>query len=719
MPTRKQRRLEDKKVMKAIIEHQEKIVDAPIDMKITEAIQKAAKEEGVGVNELLEDVFGGGMYIAEKNAEETVVTLKYVNPWTAADQKVETKGPGGEETPLTIRTYRRLRDTFPPVSAGVEYSKSFTSGGGFEVTIDNPEDSNQKEAKKLINDFNRNIYQDEVTRGADAIFDILLDEAFTVGCSAAEIVYSKFKDEKPDPTDYLKESTPEELVNGAPSYISRELQPDDWKELGGIVQLKIVDDAINRMKPYRNQTTYKIEYWTVDEESINSWNSKQENKDRQRVVSILLPWQVLWLGWDRRGSSLTGTSLVASVAKTALMLEDIFDAVGISFKKWSDRKYFFILGSDKTGRSWAPPKVANFLRDVRKMTTEHGTGIAVPSGFEIKDMGGEVFEGSQIIDDLTSLICAGMRYPRTFLEQGKTQEGQSAWLAWIVTYAGHQKLLRRTIEHQLWARHLFCLMGGTTTKVSRQGQKVENQQVIPIYIPKMAWKSEGKWHIEQKINELTKILNVANPVSPELKLELESDIALTLGYSELSLDNSRKVLKMRQEISVIEADVDKMKAEILKEITEDAKTDKEFKDSLIPIILGTTVEAPEPEPSPEPKVGEDGIPEEPRGDNPSRPLPVPLKRLAGGVSRYNKDTAKPNAKEMAKEPGDTRQAKPSTGTVKPPKKAEESEEGEEMVQFDTYEEMLTSTIQMREHRDKHELYMKMIDMLDKMSGGDS
>jgi hypothetical protein len=671
-----------------------------IEKKISDAIKKAADGEGIEVEALLSDVFGDGFYVATQDIGETVVTLKYVDPWSETDKTVQPKSSDGEETPATLKTYRRLRDEFPPVTAGIEYSKSFTAGGGFEVDIEDPDNEHQQETKKIINELNRNLYQDEVTRGLDAILDILIDEAFTVGCSAAEIVYDKFKTEPPDVTEYLTPSSEEDVANGTPVYVSNDLTKEEWKELGGIVQLKMVDDAVQRMKPYRHPTTYKIEYWTVDEETIMKENEKRSKESLElKEVPILLPWQVLWLSWDRRGSNVKGNSLIRPVAKTAVLLEEIYRAIGISQKKWADKKYFFILGSDKTGRSWAPPKVTNFLRDVKKMTTEGGTGIAVPSGFDIKDIGGELYEGDAIINHLISMICAGMRYPQDFLSPGKTQASDTPWLAWIVTYASHQKLLRRAIEHQLWERHLYTVFGGTTIRVSRQGQKLENQPLIPIYVPKMSWKSEGKWHIKQKIEELTKILNVANPVSPELKLEVESDIAVTLGYSELSLENARDILKMRQKINVIEAEADQTKAEILKEVMEKALKDKEFKDSIVPIIQGTSQK---PDVAPPPAVG----------GNPKRPLPVPLKRLAGGVSRFNKDTAQPNAKEMAKSPGDTRQPKPNTGTIK----TQESEEGEETIQFESYDELIRTSLKMSEHNSKIELYGKMMKMLDNMIG---
>lgn len=667
----------------------EKKESISVDKKLAEAITKIAEEEDMNVNEVLEDVFGDGFYVGWHDIEESVVKLKYIDPWSSSDKQIDVRGEEGE-TSNTIKVYRRLRDEFPPVTAGVEYTKSFTAGGGFDVDIQDPNDEKQQEAKRVINELNRNIYQDEVTKGLDSILDILLDEVFTVGCAGAEIVYEKFEKEPPDLSKYLRQATDEELKNGSPLYISSDLDGDEWKELGGIVQLKIVDDGVKRLLPKINKTTYKIEYWTVDEEETKKYNEK--NKDEPKEISILLPWQVLWLSWDRRGSNLKGNSLIKPVARTSLMLEDILSSIGLSLKKWSDKKYFFILGSDKTGRSWAPPKVTGFLRDVKRMTTEGGTGVAVPAGFDIKEIGGEIYEGTTIIDNLISLICAGMRVPRTFFEQGKTQEGDKAWLAWIVTYATNQKLLRRAIEHQFWARHLYCINGGTTVRVSKQGKRLESQDIVPVYVPKMSWKSEGKWHIQQKIEELSKILNVANPVSPELKLEVESDIANTLGYSELSLENARRVLKIQQEVKLLDSEIDKIKSEVLMKVYEKAKDDEEFLKSIMPIIQGTTKKEQEPV------------------ENPNRPPPVPLKRLVGGVSRTTNKTEEKDTTQYGEENMDVNKNVNKDKN----KDKDKKEKVEETIQFDSYEDFLMTSIKMREHESRTTLYSKMLDILDKM-----
>jgi len=271
------------------------------------------------------------------------------------------------------------------------------------------------------------------------------------------------------------------------------------------------------------------------------------------------------------------------------------------------------------------------------MVTTGGTGVAVPAGFDIKSIGGEIYEGGAILEKLSSLIANGMKYPLAF-QQSAAQENEQAWIAWIVTYGTDQKLLSNAVESQLWRRHLYCKYG-TERKVPKQGVPVDKQEVEPMYVPRVGWKSEGKWHIQQKIEQLTRLLNVANPVSAELKLEIEEDVARTLGYSEVNLDEARKVLNIHQDLEMLDAEIDKIKAEMILASLEKAMGE-EMHLEMIPIITGLSTPEPEPE------------------EQPKRPPPTPLARLAGGVSRTPKPTGKQSQKGVAKPMGGTRKPKP-------------------------------------------------------------
>jgi len=599
-----------------------------LDRSFAELLEYEADSRETTPAKILQESLTDGFYVAFKDVDEATTKLKYIDPWGSEGSSITEVSEPGDETPENIRLYKKLRETFPPVSAGIEYAKSFSSGSGFETTIEDASDSHQKEVQEEIRKLNKNIFMDDVTLGLNTILDIMIDAALTEGVGAAEIVYVN-KDAEDESKWLTSVVNPAE---GKPSFKKKKMTDEDWKSLGGVEQLKIIANAYHRLKPYRDPDTWEIQYYTVDEGATDSSSPIK-----------LLPWQVLWLSWNRRGHKIKGLSHVKSVASTADLLQRILRDLGISFDRWADKKYFFVLGSEKSGRSWAPQHIRNFLVDVRTMTASNGTGVAVPAGFDVKDIGGEVYDGGQIIDYLLTMITAGMRYPRTFLEQGKTQEGDKAWLAWLVTYGRFQDQLRQAVESQLWKRHIYCKFG-MMQRISKQGVPVEDQEMRVAYVPTMQWKSEGKWHRETKLKMLSGLLNVANPISPELKIQVELDMAQTLGYSELTLEKSKKLIDLDTDTELLNRQSDlilaQMKLEVMAKALEDKAHLAEGMEPVLPFIS-----APEEEEEEKPEFGEE-----------NRPPPKPGARQKGGVSRTTKESGKKSQKGKAKDPGGIRKA---------------------------------------------------------------
>jgi len=166
------------------------------------------------------------------------------------------------------------------------------------------------------------------------------------------------------------------------------------------------------------------------------------------------------------------------------------------------------------------------------MIKNNWTGIPVPQGFDVKEIGGEVFQGRDILDHFISMIAAGMNYPRDFLEFGRTRAGDKAWLAWQVKYGSAQRQVRRAIEQQLIEKHLWCKVG-KIYRVPKQGVEPKNREKRPIYVPKIRWKAEGRWQQKEELESLQGWLNVANPVGPEFKLGIEKRAADILGLGEI------------------------------------------------------------------------------------------------------------------------------------------------------------------------------------------
>jgi len=213
---------------------------------------------------------------------------------------------------------------------------------------------------------------------------------------------------------------------------------------------------------------------------------------------------------------------------------------------------FVIANCGTEKRPWGKAHMANFVRDVKRMREKNLSAIPVPAGFDVKDIGGEVFEGRAITDYLVGMIAAGMQYPKEFLETGRTRASDKAWLAWLVRYGRNQLQLRRAIEHQLWKRHLWCLYG-RKQRVPKQGVAVDQQDLIDTYVPRLEWKAEGKWAKETKIKMLKMIGDMANPATPPLHLAMQKDMAETLGYGELNWDDIIEYTTIRGEINLIEA----------------------------------------------------------------------------------------------------------------------------------------------------------------------
>jgi len=606
-------------------------------------LEKEAESSGRSEAEVLKNWAGEGVWVLTGlEVEESVVSLQYVN---LKDMSLDEVGEDGLESEKNLNIFRDLRENFGPVSAGVDYLKAFVGGSGFTVGIDDAKNEHQKETKSAIIKFNGDIFMDEITKGLDTILDIILEEAYTDGCAATEIVYKKFREVGSfNFRDYVEEAPitvyEEGKKIGRTTYIPKELDKEAWKELGGIVQLKVIMNSYGRVKPYRHPKTFQILYYTVDEKQVEAWNARKENREDKREPIKLLPWQIFWFSPARKGWRLKGPSHVKPAAEMALLLRKILKDIGTNIAKWADKKYFFILGSDKS-RAWAKPHVANFLRNVKKLGEKGKTAIPVPPGFDLKEIGGEVYDGGQILDKLISMICSAMKYPRTFSEQGKTQEGDKAWLAWLVTYGRHQTQLRRAVEHQLWTRHLYCKYGLIHDLTKPGPAPKGGRSTEDTYVPKMVWRSEGKWHRETKLKMLQGILNVANPVGPELKLATEEDMAVTLGYTEMDFDMARKLLEINLGTEEIEREIEQLKAKMLKETLEKAYEAGAHLE-MIPTIVGLKTEEPEQP--------------EPEGEPPGKKLPPePGARQKGGVSKTIKKTGGKSKKGMAKPMGGSRQ----------------------------------------------------------------
>jgi len=200
--------------------------------------------------DVIEDILSEGYAIVSFEETTGKASLEFKS-W-----KGDTVSEKPTDKPKKMTEYRRLREEFPPVTAGVNFHKKFAAGGGLRVQIDDPRDDHQQEARDKINDLNRQVYQDYYTKGLDRILNVLVDEALTVGASAAEIVYEKeFKfidfvakiEEIPNPDTPDK---PTKII------VTRTPKTKEWESFKGIKKLKIISNAIERLTPHRHPLTY-------------------------------------------------------------------------------------------------------------------------------------------------------------------------------------------------------------------------------------------------------------------------------------------------------------------------------------------------------------------------------------------------------------------------------------------------------------------------------
>jgi len=477
-----------------------------------------------------------------------------------------------EKTPYnsaTLKAFRDLRDNFPPIAAGVEWHRDFTLGGGHTVQTDDPKDTYKEEIREEVQRFEREVYQDTYTMGMDKILDVMGDIALTEGCSVAEVCY-EMTDETPEVVfdDYVESYEEIELpakAGGKPTVIRVPvvIEPDWKQDLKGIQRLKIIEDASSRMRVYRYPRSGEILFVTLDEKTggVSQPQSYWEmSRQKQNKIIKYHPWELFWLSWNQRGTNMKGVSVIQAVYNIAKLVKEIYTAAGKGLKRWADRKYFFVCGTER--RPWTKESQRNFLKAMEQMIKNNYVGIPVPNGFEIKNIGGEaaVFEGKNLLDHLLGMIATGMQYPRDFLETGKTQAGDKAWLAWRVRYGRNQLQIRRAVEQQLWQRHIWCKFG-KTHRIKKKGVKPSEQERKPIYVPKLEWRSEGKWHKEKEIEMLTNIQNWANPADPPLKLGVEKRIADILGMGDLDWANYDKILEIRSAVRLAEAEIEKLLAD--------------------------------------------------------------------------------------------------------------------------------------------------------------
>jgi hypothetical protein len=591
-------------------------------------------------NVLMHDGFAIYVQESEKSGSgKGVADLKFVNSWSANTLN----------KPVDNNEYRRLREKSPAISRGIEFHKDFLIGSGIDVKIEDPEDTNQIKYKQSLQSLVKSIKQDRYTQSLTLLIDIMVDEALTVGCSAAEIVYKKDLEF----LDYATENVT--FDNKGVAKYTYETKEPDWKSSGleGIERLKIIDNAIERMNLYRLKD-WESSFWTLDEYVASGpqsfadmalGKSKEVKKEKKPLndVTKLHPWQVFWLSLNRRYWHEKGKSIIEPVVDMAKILEKIEQAMGEGAYRAGNKKYFIVTGSEK--RQWGDNTIINVMKKIDELGKDpNKVAIPVPSGMEIKEMGGQVFDGAEITDHFLTMIADGMNVPKEVLTGVKGGQTERPWQASMVSAKRRQLFLELAIETQLFTPHIWCQFGKEKTKQS--GRSSEE-----VSIPKVKWlHDEGgvnRISVQEHLEILFKILNVANPISATLKLAVEQDFARTLSYDEVRFPSQEEVKKNDDKLKKIRMELQEIALEKAKKPPEPPQ---------IPIQNGDKNEQPK---TGNPLGKSQGQPEAPNQDKLE-------KRGENGVSKAIKETGSDSQKGVSKPMGGSRMVNESEAEIELP-----------------------------------------------------
>lgn len=517
-----------------------------------------AERTGKSKDEVLQDIFHDGYVVISESAEGQFKV--------EGGQLFKTDSAKVDD----LTECRRLRERFGPISACVEYTIDSILGSGIAVMLDDITDPHQQEVKKELDRWIGEVYQDAYTIGLNSMLRILVDNALTDGFAAAEIVYEGQGD-----TDYFskyaKPITSSVLSQegnkmAKSDYTSYDVTDPTWSELKGIARLKIFLDAPTRLRLYRRGRTWEADYWVLDQPNVagaqgGMTSATQKNLQQgtpmqltsqeliastmpnQKTPSLVtkpsayfLPWQIFSLSVTRRNWLEKGPSIILPAMKTAQLLEKIMNAVGEGIYRAGNKKYFIICGTKD--RPWGGIHIRNLLSQIKDASEKNWSTIPVPAGFDLKEAGGNVFEAQNAINYFLRVI-AGIMHVNPSIMGLDTREARNIT---ELPYFPHERLkgeLLNQIRTQLIRLHMWAKYG---EKKQKQGGFSE-----PQWIPQIRSKTEDLLNPADRLKLDIDILNAANPVMPQTKLEVERDIIRTRGWEVILPDQNEFMAELKKQ----------------------------------------------------------------------------------------------------------------------------------------------------------------------------
>jgi hypothetical protein len=315
-------------------------------------------------------------------------------------------------------------------------------------------------------------------------------------------------------------------------------------------------------------------------------NAIGKNPTVAKPSAYFLPWQIFSLSLSRRTWLEKGPSLILPAMKTAQLLEKIMNAVGEGIYRAGNKKYFIICGTKD--RPWGAIHIRNLLSQIKDASEKNWSTIPVPAGFDLKEAGGQVFEAQNAINYFLRII-AGIMHVNPSVLGLDTREARNVTEYPYFTHLRMKEQLMNQVRTQLIRLHIWAKYG---EKLSKQGGYVD-----PQWIPKLRVKTEDLLNPADRLNLDIAILNAANPVMPQTKLEVERDIILTRGW-EVDLPSQvdfMKDQKKQQDNQQKQDDADtKFKLENSKAQLEDLKNrnNPEYQQTASPQPSGNGIAQP-------------------------------------------------------------------------------------------------------------------------------
>lgn len=625
-----------------------------------------AGKTGKSKEEILEETFHDGFIVVSESADGAF--------------KVEGgqlfKPVGDKVDDLT--ECRRLRERFGPISACVEYIKDVIMGSGFDIIVDDFHDERQRKIQKQMLEWMDTVYQDVYTVGLNALLDILVDNALVEGFAAAEIVFSGAKGDlfnkyaKVVTSSVISQEGGRLQKSDTTSY---EISDPNWEDLKGIARLKIFLDAPTRLRLYRKGSTWEADYWVLDQPNVagaqgGMTSSTQKNLQQgvpmqmtsadlvastmpngsntksplvAKPSAYFLPWQIFSLSLARRTWLEKGPSIILPAMKTAQLLEKIMNAVGEGIYRAGNKKYFIICGTKD--RPWGAIHIRNLLSQIKDASEKNWSTIPVPAGFDLKEAGGQVFEAQNAINYFLRII-AGIMHVNPSVLGLDTREARNVSEYPYFTHLRMKESLKNQIRTQLIRLHIWATYG---EKLSKQGGFTD-----PQWIPQLRSKTEDLLNPADRLNLDIAILNAANPVMPQTKLEVERDIILTRGW-EVDLPTQEEFMKEQND----------QKQNQKKQDDADTKFKLENSKAQLEDLKNRNNPEHQPKALPQPSGNGNGQPttQAPKTMGPPNP-PSPDKQEKKLQNSTNKKGKSPK--------------QPARGTTRKPAEVQESKEGEEV-----------------------------------------